>query len=212
MRGPYARVGVLHDQAGQAQVAGDVLHFRGEGAMLPGVAVAARRAAALAAMHPAPRAAPHRRGAARRAIAGAGPCPAARRLGEDFRLHGVARRIFHSRVGSVRSATDRQICAPLAETGRKHKNKTRTNCWVDVRFRPRLCKNSEPTARRDRLIHSLPRVDSFEALHRPTRFRCCSFRMRRDVFTQPRPLSDIRSSAIMAGCGRVCHSLRLWPQ
>ena len=52
--------------------------------MPEGIAIAARRAAALAAMHPAPRPPPNRRRAARRPRTGARS--AARRRGEDLRL------------------------------------------------------------------------------------------------------------------------------
>ena len=61
---PGRLAGVLHDQAGQPQIAGDVLYPGGEGAMLPGVAIATRRAASLASMHPAARTAPDGGGSA----------------------------------------------------------------------------------------------------------------------------------------------------
>src|SRR5690348_8947618 len=71
IREPDGSVGVLHDHGSDPQIAGDRLHSGGEGAMLPGVAVTARRPAALAAMHAAARTAPDRRRPARRAALGA---------------------------------------------------------------------------------------------------------------------------------------------
>ena len=76
---------------GSAQIAddrslpGDVA--RRAQAMLPGIAVSARRAAALAAVHPAAGAVVDGRGTAWRAGAGAGS--AAQGAGEDLRFHGV---------------------------------------------------------------------------------------------------------------------------
>ena len=83
---PDRLAGVLHDQAGQPQIAGDVLYPGGEGAMLPGVAIATRRAASLASMHPAARTAPDGGGSAGCAALRAGAGAAAERIREDFGL------------------------------------------------------------------------------------------------------------------------------
>lgn len=104
--------GAGEDQAGQADIAGDVAEPARAAAMFPGVAVAARCAAAAgAAMHPAAGAAMDGGGAAGRA--GAGARAAARSAGEDIRLHVVAP----------------VVCGrpqPLAWSGGKCKNKKRT--------------------------------------------------------------------------------------
>jgi hypothetical protein len=54
---PDGVAGMFHPHGREPQVTGDSLHARGEAAMFPGIAIAARRAAALAAVHPAPGAA-----------------------------------------------------------------------------------------------------------------------------------------------------------
>jgi hypothetical protein len=96
LREPEGMIGVLDDHAGDAQVAGDLLHPPRTGAMFPAVAIAARRAASLAAMHPAAGPAADRRRAAGRA--GAGARAAARRGGEDCRLTVVGWMILHISV------------------------------------------------------------------------------------------------------------------
>jgi len=73
-------------------IAGDRDEARRAQPVLPGIAVAARRAAALAAVHPAAPAPPDRRRPARRP--GPRARPAARCRGQYFRLHGVDRPIF----------------------------------------------------------------------------------------------------------------------
>ena len=90
IREPGGSVGVLHDHEGDPQIASDLLHPGGEGAMLPGVAITARRAAALAAVHPAACAAPDRRGAAGLPTPGAGARAAAgSRLQDCHRRSGI---------------------------------------------------------------------------------------------------------------------------
>ena len=78
---------MFHDHAGDPQIASDILYPGGKGAVLQSVAIAARRAAALAAVHPASGFAVDRRRAARPARAGARA--AARGGGEDVRLHAA---------------------------------------------------------------------------------------------------------------------------
>ena len=89
IRQPDGSVGVLHYHGGDPQVAGDVLHPAAAGAMLPGIAIAARRAASLAAMHAAALAAADRRGAAGGTAPGAGAGAAAGGAGQFVRLPGV---------------------------------------------------------------------------------------------------------------------------
>ena len=120
---PDRPAGVLHHEAGDPDIAGDRLHLPGEGAMLPAVAIAARRAAPLAAMHPAARAAMDRRRAARRP--GPGARSAARRAGQDFRLEGGVRRHLHCDRSGASEPTDAQPVR-LAERARKRKNKIGT--------------------------------------------------------------------------------------
>ena len=81
----------------RAQIAGDLPDPGGVDAVLPGVAIAARRAAAPAAMHPAPRAPTHGRRSAR--CAGAGARAAAWGVRQYFGLWGRVR-------GSVRSIVE----------------------------------------------------------------------------------------------------------
>jgi len=76
---------MFHDHAGDPQIACDILYPGGKGAVLQSVAIAARRAAAPAAVHPASALAVDRRRAARPARARARA--AARGGGEDVRLH-----------------------------------------------------------------------------------------------------------------------------
>ena len=85
---PDAPAGLPDHEAGHADVARKGLHPPGTGAMLPAIAIAARRAAALAAMHPAPLFAADGGGEAGRP--GASACAAAGGRGEDFGLHGGA--------------------------------------------------------------------------------------------------------------------------
>lgn len=84
-RQPYGSTGMFHDHAGDPQIACDILYPGGKGAVLQSVAIAARRAAAPAAVHPASALAVDRRRAARPARAGARA--AARSVGENVRLH-----------------------------------------------------------------------------------------------------------------------------
>ena len=83
---PQCSAGVLHEHAGQTDIAADRRHPGGAGAMFQGIAIAARCAAAsAAAVHPASVVAGDGRGAAGRA--GAGACAAARGVGENVGLH-----------------------------------------------------------------------------------------------------------------------------
>ena len=87
----HDKPGSAHHILGRAQIADDRPLprgvRRGAEAMLPGIAIAARRPASLAAVHSATLAAVDRRGAAR--LARAGARAAAWGGGEDFGLHGV---------------------------------------------------------------------------------------------------------------------------
>ena len=78
---------------GGAQIADDLPFPFAVQAVLPGIAVAARRAASFAAVHPAAAMAVDRRRAARRA--GPGSCAAAWGVGEDVGLSGAVRLRLH---------------------------------------------------------------------------------------------------------------------
>ena len=83
---PDGAIGVLHHHRGDPDVTGDVLHPSGEGAMLPGIEIAARRTAPLAAVHAAARPPVDGRRATGRA--GAGLRAAARGIGKNCGLAG----------------------------------------------------------------------------------------------------------------------------
>jgi len=122
---PYRSAGMSDDHAGDPQIAGDVLHMGGKGAVLERVAIAARRAAALAAMHPAAGLAVDRRRAAR--PAGAGARAAAGGVGEDLRLH--VRLVRHGFVPGRAAASAPAVVAGaggMAEIDGESKNKKRT--------------------------------------------------------------------------------------
>lgn len=94
--GAQVQLGGAQDDAGFTDIAGHRPEPGGMSAMLPGIAIAARSPAALAAMHPTAPVPVHRRRAARPARTGARA--AAGRGGEDGGLHGRLRGCGGSRI------------------------------------------------------------------------------------------------------------------
>lgn len=104
---PQHGVGEGDEPGTLPHIAGDGAEAFGAGAMPPGIAIAARCAAALAAMHPAAAMTVDRRRAAGRTRTGARA--AAWGAGENVRLHGLVDSIFGAKTQEQRGNIYRAI-------------------------------------------------------------------------------------------------------